>query len=196
MLAARATEPSAGCVGGSGGTGQGGAGLGCAHTRCLCPSRRGSRGHFALSSLSRRPFLPSLFPFPAFARPCVLCPGPAASRLPSSGHCRPPTCREEAPARLPRGASCGRAGRKAPRRRGAPPGWRPQQGGQRSGAAASTSAHTEPGASAGSAGAGDPPMHPRGWGATASSPRPIRRGCREPPSDLTKGKPQSPLCSE
>lgn len=30
------------------------------------------------------PFLASLFPFPPFARPCVLCPGPAASRLPSS----------------------------------------------------------------------------------------------------------------
>lgn len=85
----RLAEPSSGCVRGSCGTGQGRAGLGCARSRCLRPSRRSSRGHFALSSLSCRPFLPSLFPFPAFARPCVLCPGPAASRLPSSGPLSP-----------------------------------------------------------------------------------------------------------
>ncbi|RLV90354.1 hypothetical protein DV515_00014461 [Chloebia gouldiae] len=60
------------------------AGQGCARSRCLRPSRRGSCSRFALCSLSCLPFPPSLFPFPAFASLCVLCPGPAASRLPSS----------------------------------------------------------------------------------------------------------------
>lgn len=69
-----------------------------------------------------RPFLPPLFPFPPFAGPCVLCPGPPPPGFLPPGHCRPPTCGEEAPARLPRGASCRRPSRKAPRRRGAPRG--------------------------------------------------------------------------
>lgn len=83
-------------------------------TRVVAPS-------YHPSSLSLRS------PGPASCVPALPPPG----FLPPS-HCRPPTCREEAPARLPRGVSCRWAGRKAPRRRGAPPGWRPL-GGPRSG---------------------------------------------------------------
>lgn len=92
------------------------------------PVPRDSCGSSALPSSSCRPFLPSLFPFPPFASPASCVPAlPPPAFLPP-GHCRPPTCREETPARLPRGASCRGAGRKAPRRRGAPPGWRPLAG--------------------------------------------------------------------
>lgn len=143
---------------------------------------------------SRRPSLPALFPFPPAAGPCVPARPPPGFLPP--GHCRPPTCREEAPARLPRGASCRWAGRKAPRRRGAPPGWRPP-GGQRStrsgtwlcdGRQGSTIAPRRAAGGVGAAGVllGCPSPHLR-----------LVRRAEEPPRDASQEKAKAGLlCSE
>lgn len=113
-----------------------GSGAGPRGSRCRGVLGAGPGGAAAASPRSAlRVVAPSYHPSSLSLR----SPGPASCvpALPPPGflppgHCRPPTCREEAPARLPRGVSCRWAGRKAPRRRGAPPGWRPL-GGPRSG---------------------------------------------------------------
>lgn len=92
-------------------------------------SRRGSCGPSALSSSSCRPFPSVPLPFPSLrqalrpvSRPCRLPASflPAIVALPPAGK----RLRPASPAGLP---AAGRAGR-APRRRGAPPGWRPLGG--------------------------------------------------------------------